>query len=422
MNFKSLLIFPLGLCCFTLTAQTQFWIENFGTATCAARGTLANGFNSGNGAWTQTNGANGAAANQWYVSPTEANMGVGVCSDGCLNNAALNNSTLHISAIGALCGTPDCGAAYNATGAANITDRRIESPVISCAGLSGISLNFHYIGNGQGVADNCIVWYFNGAVWATLVDPPASGLCGGFACTLLGICQGVWTNYTIALPASADNNPNVRIGFQWVNNGDGTGSDPSFAVDNVRLLYTTPLPVTLSSFSGICDDGKVSLNWMTTSEVNNDYFIVQRSNDMMNWVESGRVNGNGNSNSLREYQFLDEEGSGVGYYRLKQVDFNGESQIHYPISINCQSITNDIVIYPNPTNGKFTIEVGEGAKVESIVVSNVHGTEMIVHDEFKITGENDLEMDLSHLSPGLYFLRLKMGASTVIKHLVIVGH
>lgn len=47
--------------------------------------------------------------------------------------------------------------------------------------------------------------------------------------------QGTWTNHAIALPASANNNANVRIGFRWVNNNDGTGADPSFAVDDVQI-------------------------------------------------------------------------------------------------------------------------------------------------------------------------------------------
>src|SRR5579872_2911419 len=85
---------------FSFSCKAQvFWTETFGNSgiNCATQGTSAGGFISGNGTWTMTNtGANGATANTWYISSAEAGMGVGNCGDGCLNNGALINQTLHV--------------------------------------------------------------------------------------------------------------------------------------------------------------------------------------------------------------------------------------------------------------------------------------------------------------------------------------
>lgn len=492
-----------------------FWTETFGTATCAARGTLANGFNSGNGAWTQTNGTNGASANQWYVSPTEANMGSGVCGDGCASTAALTNSTLHLSAIGGLCGTPDCGSAYNATGAANITDRRVESPSINCTGYSTITLSFLYIGNGQGVSDNCILWYFDGVSWAILTDPASTATCGPLCG--LGICQGIWTPFSIALPASANNNPNVKIGFQWVNNGDGVGSDPSFGVDNVTLsasgpsgiftaeyfpnnpqvpygnllvptLYnlsnceywiltrdagtdsrlvtlswnaascnasnfatfqiarhdgvstwqdhdgtpigsaaggtiTTPvvvtnfspfaiadsigpLPIELIQFNGTCENGKVKLNWQTSSEINNEYFTIERSNDMVEWEEVKRIPGAGNSNSILSYETFDPDPQPSSYYRLRQTDYNGKTETFNPVFVKCSSAQNSIRVFPNPSTGIVNIDIPTGAVMQSVEVINSLGQPVLNLITGDVKGGTVHTIDLSQLQSGTYYLRI----------------
>ena len=80
---------------------------------------------------------------------------------------------------------------------------------------------------GDGTLDNATLWYYNGTAWSQIDDMVKTAL----TCAP----QGIWTAYSIRLPVSANNNPNVRIGFNWTNNGDGIASDPSFAVDDITL-------------------------------------------------------------------------------------------------------------------------------------------------------------------------------------------
>ncbi|MEO8588719.1 MAG: hypothetical protein ABI432_05070 [Flavobacteriales bacterium] len=228
--------------------QQAVWGEEFEN-TCAG-GCYATAYAGPNGAWTVTNtGANGACANRWFISCQENGGVVGSCGVGCGNNETLHvgNDIACVSPNGCIfCPTGDCGAAYDAgcppalcfvccSCNSALTDQRAESPVINLTGIAGMTLTFNYMEGGQGANDNATLWYYDGAVWAQLADMPKTVVCAG---------QGTWTAYSIALPASANNNANVRIGFRWVNNNDGSGADPSIAVDDVQITIPFAPPGT----------------------------------------------------------------------------------------------------------------------------------------------------------------------------------
>jgi hypothetical protein len=211
------------------TASNTFWTETFSNG-CTTACTLP--YNGPNGSWTKTiTGTNAANANTWYISGKECGNAAGSCGSTC----GSTDPSLHVGANDGFT-TPDAGASYNAGGLCPsffciTTDARAESPVINCTGYSGIVLSFNYIEGGSGTLDNATLWYFDGSTWAQLADMAKTALCG---------IQGTWTSYSITLPASADNNPLVQIGFRWVNNDDGGGSDPSFAVDDIMLTQPGP--------------------------------------------------------------------------------------------------------------------------------------------------------------------------------------
>lgn len=271
---------PLAVSTTTGGAFGTFWTEDFGSGTCASsRGMRVTSYTGSNGMWAETVTTDGGAANTFFVSATEAGMGVGACGDGCIANSALTNRTLHIGnqstspAAFFFCPAGDCGAAYDA-GLADgtvLTDRRAESPVIDCSAHSNILLSFTYLEGGQGTSDNGQVWYFDGSTWALLGDMAKTpSNCGG---------ASTWTSFSISLPASANNNPNVKIGFRWVNNDDGAGADPSFAVDDVTLAETAPP----ESFTCEYFPSNPQLAWGTAKEVTiaditpYEYWILDRN-------------------------------------------------------------------------------------------------------------------------------------------------
>jgi gliding motility-associated-like protein len=175
-------------------------------------------------AWTLNvaSGANATDSNIWEINDSEGGVAIGGC--GVANNG---DKTLHITCRGVFClGT---GAIYNAFNAQ--TNIRAESPTISTIGQTNMKLTFDYIGNGQALVDDTHVMYnANGAGWVVLTANLKSPLCGQ---------QGKWTGFTIALPPACENIANLKIGFNWRNNTDNIGSDPSVAINNLKITKTT---------------------------------------------------------------------------------------------------------------------------------------------------------------------------------------
>lgn len=222
---------------FAANAQAPFWTENFGTG--CNRGQVATAYTGTNGSWTMSStGTNGNTANTWYVSAAHSNTGAGNCATTCMTSAA-TDATLHVSNIAIvipsfLTVNADSGASYFSGGLSSFgyvatSNSRVESPLINCTGQASIILSFIYVENGDASNDDAALLYSpdGGTTW-TIIDALAktTGTCAA---------PGQWTTFSVVLPASADNNPNVKIGFIWTNNDDGVGSDPSFSVDDIAM-------------------------------------------------------------------------------------------------------------------------------------------------------------------------------------------
>jgi hypothetical protein len=212
-----------------LNAQTTFWTENFSNG-CAS---LCTTYTGTNGTWTiASTGTNGSGANNWFFSSAETGSNVGACSSTPGSDPSLHiGNTSTSSAAFIFCPAGDCGAAYDDSSPAEITNKRAESPTINCTGYSTISLTFNYIENGELSNDDGTLWYYDGTLWALLSNTSKTIACGGFGST--------WTTFSVLLPPSANNNPNVKIGFGWANDGDGTATDPSYAIDDITLSVSS---------------------------------------------------------------------------------------------------------------------------------------------------------------------------------------
>lgn len=123
-----------------------------------------------------------------------------------------------------------------------------------------------------------------------------------------------------------------RISVGYYTTGGGFG--------NFRLLVNTgtgctTLPIELVSFTGQTHNDDVMLEWTTASEYNNDYFYIERSTDGSNWQRISEVDAAGNSTQLLNYMTFDTEPvKGINYYRLTQVDFDGQQETFSPIAVN----------------------------------------------------------------------------------------
>ncbi len=208
-----------------------------------------------------------------------------------------------------------------------------------------------------------------------------------------------------------------------------------------QFATDSPIPVELESFYAFIKNYSVNLFWNTITEVNNSGFQVERSTDGRNWYPIGFVAGNGNSNITHDYDFIDNDikTSGTLFYRLKQIDNNGNYQYSKIISIVINILTKFDISqnYPNPFNPstkiKYTISNSppftkgerQGGLLVTLKVYDILGREIttLVSEEQQ-PGIYEIEFvgrsETSALPNGIYFYRLQAGDYTAAKKMILL--
>jgi hypothetical protein len=172
----------------------------------------------------------------------------------------------------------------------------------------------------------------------------------------------------------------------------------------------SPLPVTLLSFSGVLKSEGVHLTWATSSEINHQNFIIQRSNDLIHFKNIAFVNSTGDSKEEQNYSFIDKDIlSGITYYRLQQIDKDGSFTFSKIISVNTEFIGN---VFPNPFKDHLTIMAPDNDQDLQIRVNDLSNKEYF-NRKFK---SGIIELDLIHLNTGIYFITIQTeDRSTTLK-------
>jgi hypothetical protein len=183
-------------------------------------------------------------------------------------------------------------------------------------------------------------------------------------------------------------------------------------LDNIELveIQNNPLPVTLTSFTSSCDNGMPVLNWETASEQNSDYFQIEKSWDGFDWTVVSQVQAAGNSNQIINYQFYDVySGRFEGYYRLKQVDFDGQFEYFGPIHTDCIESKSDFYseLFPNPTTGEIFIGIRNNQQeVVEILITDNSGRVLNRKNIDIINGYTMNTFDLSLYNTGIYQIHI----------------
>jgi hypothetical protein len=171
-------------------------------------------------------------------------------------------------------------------------------------------------------------------------------------------------------------------------------------------LNCTPLPIVLEQFSGKAQEFNNLLEWVTSSEINNQYFILEKSGDAINWNLLERLDGSGNSNQSIHYSLIDHTPYQTTYYRLTQVDFNGDQQTFHTISVtrNYGASNGEILsFYPNPVTDQLFIQTYlEGENKLSIIDQT---GKMVFYTV--VNGIANRSIELGQLNPGLYFTEIE---------------
>ena len=170
----------------------------------------------------------------------------------------------------------------------------------------------------------------------------------------------------ITTDGSSGNSQKIFIGTgpaEWSsNNGNLTGpwrlSDGS---------SQSTLPIELVSFTADCVNSGILLKWVTLSETNNSYFILDKSNDAYSWAPVAKINGTINSNSVNEYNYIDTEiTSEIVFYRITQVDFDGTEKQYPPTYIDCKkSSKEELIIFPNPASNELNIILNSNSEYKN---------------------------------------------------------
>jgi hypothetical protein len=189
---------------------------------------------------------------------------------------------------------------------------------------------------------------------------------------------------------------------------------------------TTGLPVELVSLKADPIDNKfIRVSWTTATEINNAGFEVLRSEDGIDFTNIGWVDGAGNSSTMLNYSLDDNDvvANKVYYYRLRQVDYDGQSDLTNIVSAIITDNTVFVVseFMPNPTEGtsSFTVLTSTNRDI-NLVVYNTLG--QIISDSRLIAEgnkTNKFEINLSEMAAGTYYAVITTGEHTFNKKIVV---
>ncbi|TKT86535.1 T9SS type A sorting domain-containing protein [Dyadobacter frigoris] len=167
-----------------------------------------------------------------------------------------------------------------------------------------------------------------------------------------------------------------------------------------------PLPVTLIYFkAALTTENQVQLSWSTASETNNDFFTVERSANAKKFYGIKTVPGNGNKSQISNYQVIDAEPlAGISYYRLKQTDKDQTFAYSKIASIKLNDLSNVVSTYPNPATDQIMIRLTKAPSKNCGYQLFYMDGKLLQAGDIK---ENMTVVNISHLTPGMYLLKIK---------------
>jgi hypothetical protein len=227
-------------------------------------------------------------------------------------------------------------------------------------------------------------------------------------------CPGSSAN---AITGTAGANDNVLKTFSW--SGLTTFSDFSGAGNG------SPLPVELLSFDAVTvNNSEVLVSWITASEINNDKFIVERSLDAINFEIVGTVKGANNSTSTRSYNLTDVKPyNGVSYYRLRQLDFNGEQETFTPVAVYLTgAVGSSMNVFPNPANENATLSIHGQYKGKAVLqIIDIKGRNISKQQINLTEGSNSIQLEVNGLANGKYLIHVTLSDGTRMNMPLIIA-
>lgn len=189
----------------------------------------------------------------------------------------------------------------------------------------------------------------------------------------------------------------------FVNNG--TQSSAANTIFKIFLVKQSgPVPVNLLSFRGKKVNTGVFLEWKTAWELHNAYFILERSANGTDYLPLVNMPGTGNSSTTATYSYVDRNpGTGLNYYRLRQVDQDGKSAYSSVILVRYESGNEELLVYPNPAHDKLVLEFANDLLGQLMLkIIDLKGN-LVLSKSVKVSSRQ-LNMNISELPAGVYFI------------------
>ena len=206
-------------------------------------------------------------------------------------------------------------------------------------------------------------------------------------------------------------------------------ADP-WGSDSIQITVinpaNAPLPVELTSFTASYKNSTVLLTWQTKTEVNNYGFNVERRVSEGNWDSIVFIEGNGNSNSPKEYSYSDKDlfaGGSKFQYRLKQVDTDGSFE--YSDVVEVEVVPTQFELsqnYPNPFNPSTTIRFSLPKETQlKINIYNMLGEQVAtIAEGMYESGYHKVTFNASNLPSGGYIYRIESSDFVQVKKMILL--
>lgn len=284
----------------------------------------------------------------------------------------------------------------------------ITSPVLNIAGLGTVTASYSVFRSG-----NCAFGNYSSADDGVYSSYSING--GAFVNTAL--FQDACGNSSTWTQTFSGNTAVVRLCL------DANSENEDYAVTDMSVNLGTPLPVKWSGFFiNATTEGFSQLKWQTASEINNDYFEVERSMDGIFFSTVGQVKGSGNKSEPTNYAFTDKttKAGNTYYYRVKQVDYDGKEDHSIILSIDIKGNAITLSVEPNPVYDMLKINLNSPSSDDFILeVFRLDGS-LVQKIEFN-EGEISKSFDMTFLTNGLYILKSK-GSNIINQKIIKANH
>jgi len=233
---------------------------------------------------------------------------------------------------------------------------------------------------------------------------------------------------------------------QWVVNGThqiGTWSNDYPMIRRIGMMEfgkyalagsNNPLPIELLYFNATANNELVELSWSTASEINNDFFTIEYSNELANngtiWTPLFMIDGAGNSNTPLIYTFIDrpylrDNNTNVVFYRLKQTDIDGKYKYYGPVFVRYNYIDEDeknIIITYDPSINENKINIMFNATESNqyqINIYDINGKLITTDTGQSIDGTNNVTMQINNFNSSIYIIVLHIGQQVFTQKILI---